>query len=193
MRFQLKKGGKMFLNIRKVRYLLAALITFGLFCNVYGEFSEGFESEESLKEWKESKIKEGNFEVSLDNKIKHSGNSSLNVKFDLTPEFNFYHFSRSHTVQPDTEYIISAYIKTDLNFRKVTFEIVDGRGYKHLCENAGYPKSTQGDWEKITAKFRTKPDTQKITVRLRKYGRKGEDTGLKGQLWLDDIILEKTE
>ena len=132
----------------------------------------------------------GTLRVDLDTVSTHSGSSSAKLSFDF--EENAQIFSPLQTVQvlPDTDYLLSAQVKTQLQCGTVHLEIQDGRGWKQLCK-ASARVGESHDWRRLAVLFRTTADTSAVRIGVRHAGSAGDQRPMKGLVWLDDVALVK--
>jgi hypothetical protein len=92
----------------------------------------------------------------------------------------------------DTEYRLSAFIKTELESGTIHLEVQDTRGWQ-VFTAVSNPLGGKTDWTKVNLSFRTTLATEAIVIGLRHVGRAKDGEPVKGQVWLDDVSLSAVD
>lgn len=146
--------------------------------------------EEGMSGWSSSVVRSpgGEANVSVDASAYHSGKASAGMTLDFREHAQVYCPVQTVQVFPDTDYLLSAWIKTSLASGSIHVELQDVRGWK-LFLAGSRPLGGQNDWTKVEIAFRTSLSTEGIVLGLRHVGRPGDGQPMKGQVWLDDVVL----
>ncbi|MCX6901585.1 MAG: DUF6259 domain-containing protein [Verrucomicrobia bacterium] len=148
--------------------------------------------EEGLRAWTVQGPRKGEgdrkVDVSVDRQVRHSGNGSVRLTLNFDQNAQFYTPTQTVAVFADTEYLLSACIKTALASNAIHLEVQDDRGWKMLSKGSA-PLSGQTDWTKVEVPFRTSLTTAAIRIGPRHIGRLGDKQPMKGNVWLDDVVL----
>lgn len=151
--------------------------------------------EEGLKDWELTSPRQGEGDqavgVALDPGVARTGANSARVNFQFEENGQIYCPVQTVEVQPDTDYLLSAYLKTDLSAGDVCIEVQDTRGWKRLCKSSARMVGVT-DWERVAVVFRATPETKAVRLGVRHVGSRGDACPLKGRVWLDDVTLAKT-
>lgn len=129
--------------------------------------------------------------TSLDTATVHSGRQSFKITFDGSP-VNYFHTNQVVSVQPNTAYLLSGYLKTQKlqSTEGVCLEVQDLRGWQYLA------RCTQGltetnNWTFVTISFRSLPETTQLRIFLRRRDDDQPSKPIKGIAWFDDLKLIK--
>lgn len=127
-------------------------------------------------------------DVGLDQQTCHTGTASLRLTVDYPENAEIFTPAQTVPVFADTEYVLSAFIKTDLTSGSIQLELQDARGWR-LLSYASPSLSGRQDWTRVELPFRTKRSTEAIRFSLRHVGRPGDRQPMQGSIWLDDVTL----
>jgi tetratricopeptide (TPR) repeat protein len=132
-------------------------------------------------------------QVGLDSNRQHSGSRSLRLLFQVPVRLDEIKVSQLVPVQPDTEYDLEAYVRTDnLNTASPPFiQIIDAVDQSVLAATAEAP-SGANDWQRVSCSFKTKPKSEAVILRIAR-GPCGEDGSCPafGIVWYDDFNLTR--
>ncbi|OGV62711.1 MAG: hypothetical protein A3K19_24400 [Lentisphaerae bacterium RIFOXYB12_FULL_65_16] len=152
----------------------------------------GFEA--GLEGWELASPRQGEGDqtvsVVLDASVARSGANSARLEFAFDENGQIYCPVQAVAVQPNTDYLLSAYLKTDLAAGDVRIEMQDVRGWKSLCQSSERVGGRR-DWERLTVAFRTPVDTTAVRFGVRHVGSPGDARPLRGLAWLDDVTLAR--
>jgi hypothetical protein len=126
--------------------------------------------------------------VSVDGQVRHTGGASARLTVDFEENAQIFTPVQTVSVFADTEYLLSAFLKTELESGLIHLELQDVRGWKLLSKGSA-PLSGRRDWTKVEVPFRTSLSTEAIRIGLRHMGRPGDKQPMKGRVWLDDVVL----
>jgi len=118
-------------------------------------------------------------------------NGILEISFNNPKAFNYYHSIKKSTVEPNTYYKLSGYIKTEglVDKNGVCLEVQDGRGWVKTHSSAVTEKiKGTKDWQYVEAIYGTLADAKAVNVIVRRVGDEGP---LKGRAFIKDVRLEK--
>jgi tetratricopeptide (TPR) repeat protein len=135
-------------------------------------------------------LQQPDISYSFDNTVAHSGKRSLRIEFDGNENLNFQHVFQYVPVRSETNYRLTAYLKTenissDSGFR---LEIVNPGN------NAALPTLTQdvkgtAPWTEVHAGVRTGINTNLLEIVVRRLPSGTLDNELSGMVWIDDVAL----
>jgi len=149
----------------------------------------GFEKEQVLGggfDWKIEKVPGA--EVSFDPSVAFEGKRSLKIVFDGKENVDFYHVYQFLPLKSDTEYVLSAYVKTEALTTKSGLKIeVVGVGQPLQ----GVSETLIGDnaWRELIVSFRTPAQLQGGLVRVRRDKTDKFDRYISGTIWIDNFQL----
>ncbi len=129
-------------------------------------------------------------DLAIDDSTAHTGKVSARLTLDFESRAQFFRPVQKVKLFPDTEYLLSAYVKTELTDGAVHLELQDVRGWKRLLKGS-FPLRGRSDWIKLDVPFRTSLTTEAVRIGLRHIGREGDKTPVKGRVWLDDVVLRE--
>ena len=115
----------------------------------------------------------------------------LEIKFIEPKTYNYYHSSQRVSVEPDTYYKLSGFIKTEnlVDDKGVSLEVQDGRGWTKTHSASGTQRIIESNgWQYVEAIYKTLPDANAVSVIARRIGEIGP---LKGKVYFKDVKLEK--
>ncbi len=148
--------------------------------------------EQGMKAWSFRSPRKGHGDrpaaVSIDKSVAHSGRASCRLDLNFDENAQIYCPVQTVKVFPDTEYLLSAYVKTDLQSGAIHIELQDVRGWKLLLKTSARLRGKQ-DWTKLEIPFRTTLTTEAVRIGLRHVGRRGDKLPLRGRVWWDDVRL----
>ncbi|OHD62967.1 MAG: hypothetical protein A2096_12780 [Spirochaetes bacterium GWF1_41_5] len=147
-----------------------------------------FEKPEDIKTWSLTGISNAKIELTQDKTEKKTGQFSLRIDLNTPEKVNFCHVVKHFPAKPDTSYVLTGWMKTELSSGEMTLEVQDSRGWKQFAAGGTYVKENS-DWTKISIKFKTKPDTDKIKIMMRRIQTTDREKAIIGKIWIDDIIL----
>lgn len=114
----------------------------------------------------------------------------LSVDFNEPKKFNYYHSNKNTSVEPNTYYLLSGYIKTEnmIDDQGVCLEAQDARGWNQTHSAACTTKVTgTTDWQYVDALYRTLPDARSVNIIARRVGETGP---LRGKAMFKDVQLQ---
>ena len=149
----------------------------------------GFESEKILGggfDWKIEKLP--GVEIAFDSSTSFEGKKSLKIVFNGKENVNFHHVYQFVPLKPDTEYILTANLKSQGVTTKsgIKLEIV---GVGPSLYKASEPLTGDNDWKELMVAFRTPPQSQGGLVRIRRENTGKFDRFISGTVWLDHVRL----
>lgn len=149
--------------------------------------------------------KEGNWTLwtrrgvmqSLDDQIAYHGRKSLRLEFFGGFDVHMYSKGQTVPVKPDTDYVLSWYVKSDAitsgsGPRIIVYDA--DRGWRHFSAAGDHVVGTT-PWQRKELAFRTPPETVKLRVELHRYGSDDwksvprTESLISGTAWLDMIQL----
>jgi len=152
----------------------------------------GFETETVLGggfDWRIGTI--AGAEVSFDHLIAFEGRSSLKIIFSGKENVDFHHVSQYVALKPDTDYVLKAYMKTDVVTTKsgLKMEVV---GVGPVFYRASEPLTGTNDWKELTVYFHNPTASQGVVVRVRRAQTDKFDRFISGTAWIDKVqIIER--
>jgi len=149
----------------------------------------GFESEKILGggfDWKIEKVPGA--EIAFDSSTSFEGKKSLKIIFNGKENVNFHHVYQFVALKPDTEYLLTANMKSQGVTTKsgIKIEIV---GIGPALYKASDALTGDNDWKELTVPFRTPPQSQGGLVRIRREKTEKFDRFISGTVWLDHVRL----
>jgi hypothetical protein len=130
-------------------------------------------------------------EVLVDDRVSHEGRSSLRITFDGSKNVYFHHAYQFVRWKPNTEYVLSAYLKTESVTTKsgVKLEVLGlNPAFRHTSE------SLRGDngWTLVSVRFLTPSGSLGGIVRIRRERTEKFDRFISGTAWIDGVQLRET-
>jgi len=149
----------------------------------------GFEKEKILGggfDWKIEKVPGA--EITFDSSTSFEGKNSLKIGFNGKENVDFAHVYQFVPLRPDTEYILTANMKSKgVTTRSgLKIEIV---GIGAALYKASEPLTGDNDWKEMVVPFRTPPQSQGGMVRIRREKTDKFDRFISGTVWLDGFRL----
>ena len=152
----------------------------------------GFEQNQILGggfDWKISKVP--GVEVSFDPSTAWEGKHSLKMVFDGKENVNFYHVHQYVAWRPNTEYVLTAHMKTQGITTKSGLK-VEILGVGPAFYKASEPLFGDHEWRELSISFRTPAQSQGGLVRIRREKTEKFDRYIRGTAWIDQVrLLEK--
>ena len=151
----------------------------------------GFEKEKILGggfDWKIEKVPGA--EITFDSSTSFEGKNSLKIVFNGKENVDFAHVYQFVPLKPDTEYILTANMKSKgVTTRSgLKIEIV---GIGAALYKASEPLTGDNDWKEMVVPFRTPPQSQGGMVRIRREKTDKFDRFISGTVWLDHVRLKE--
>lgn len=150
--------------------------------------------EDGLNQWSRTSLRKGEGDrlvgVAIDQQTFHSGKASARLAVDFEDNAQIYCPAQDIKVLPETDYLLVAYLKTELIAGTIHVELQDTRGWRHLCRMS-IRLSEKNDWQRIPLSFRTSKETTAVRIGLRHIGSANDKKPLKGRVWLDDLSLAR--
>jgi hypothetical protein len=134
-------------------------------------------------------------EISFDHTVAFEGRSSLRISFNGEENLDFHHVYQYVALKPDTDYLLTARMKTEAVTTKsgLKVEVVRvgpaSRWFRRTSESLTGDKA----WRKITVPFRTPPHSQGAIVRLRRTRTDKFDRYISGTVWVDNVQIKEKE
>ncbi len=148
--------------------------------------------EDGMKGWSFRSPRKGHgdrpVDLAMDKTVAHSGKTSARLTLNFDENAQFYCPVQKIAVFPDTEYMLSAYVKTELESGEIHVELQDVRGWKFLLKGS-MRLSGRNDWTKVEVPFRTTLTTEAVRIGLRHVGRAGDKQPVKGKVWWDYVAF----
>ncbi len=151
----------------------------------------GFEQEKILGggfDWKINKVP--GVEVSFDSSTAWEGKRSLKMVFNGKENVDFYHVYQYVPLRPDTEYVLTAYMKTQAITTKSGLK-VEILGVGSAFYKASDPLFGDNEWRELTIALRTPAPSQGGLVRIRREKTEKFDRYISGTVWIDHISLKE--
>ena len=137
-------------------------------------------------DWKIEKVP--GTEVSFDSSTVFEGKRSLKIVFTGKENVDFHHVYQFVPLKPDTEYVLSANMKTQAVTTKsgLKIEILGaGQGFHKDSETL----TGNNEWRKLVISFRTPATLQGGLVRVRRERTDKFDRYISGIAWIDHVSL----
>ncbi len=131
-------------------------------------------------------------QLDIDRQVVHSGQASMRLAVDFEENAQFYCPTQTVRVFPDTQYLLTARVRTELAAGKVHIEVQDARGWQLLLKQT-QQLGGRNDWTGVEVAFRTSFTTEAVRIGLRHVGRPGDNEPMRGRVWLDDVSLVERE
>lgn len=149
----------------------------------------GFEKEKILGggfDWKIEKV--SGAEVSFDPAVAFEGKRSLKIVFDGKENVDFYHVYQFLPLNPDTEYVLKANMKTQAVTTKSGLK-VEVTGIGQAFQTQSEALTGDNEWRELIVSFRTPAKMQGATVRVRREKTNKFDRYISGTVWIDNVRL----
>jgi hypothetical protein len=137
-------------------------------------------------DWKIEKV--AGTEVSFDPSTTFEGKRSLKIVFSGKENVDFRHVYQFVPLKGDTEYVLSANMKTQAVTTKSgpKIEVV---GVGPAFQKGSEILTGDNEWRKLIVSFRTPPSCQGAMVRIRRERTDKFDRYIRGTLWVDRVSL----
>jgi tetratricopeptide (TPR) repeat protein len=148
-----------------------------------------FEKDEVLGggfDWKIEKV--SGTEVSFDPSIAFEGKRSLRIVFTGRENVDFRHVYQFVPLKPNTEYVLSANMKTQAVTTKNGLRI-EVLGAGQAFQKGSETLTGDNDWRKLIVSFRTPASLQGGSVRVRREKTDKFDRYISGTVWIDHVSL----
>jgi hypothetical protein len=127
-------------------------------------------------------------EVSFDPSASLEGKRSLKIVFTGKENVDFHHVYQFVPLKADTEYVLSANMKTQAVTTKsgVKIEVL---GAGQTFQKGSETLTGDNDWRRLTVSFRTPPSCQGGLIRVRRERTDKFDRYIRGTIWIDHVSL----
>jgi tetratricopeptide (TPR) repeat protein len=132
-------------------------------------------------------------DISFDPSMAFEGKRSLKIVFTGKENVDFHHVSQLVALKPDTEYVLSANMKTQAVTTKsgLKIEVV---GIGQAFQKSSETLVADNEWRKLIVAFRTPASLQGGMVRVRREATEKFDRYISGTVWIDRVSLtEKSD
>jgi hypothetical protein len=137
-------------------------------------------------DWKIDKV--SGAEVSFDPSVALEGKRSLKIVFTGKENVDYYHVYQCVPLKPDTEYVLTANMKTQAVTTKSGLKI-EVRGTGQSFQAGSDPLTGDNGWRKLVIGFRTPANSQGGWVRVRRERTDKFDRYISGTVWIDHVSL----
>lgn len=137
-------------------------------------------------DWKIDKV--SGAEVSFDPSMAFEGKRSLKIVFTGKENVDFHHVYQFVPLKADTEYVLSANVKTQAVTTKSGLKI-EILGIGPAFQKGSETLTGDNDWKKLVVSFRTPPSCQGGLVRVRRERTDKFDRYIGGTVWIDHVSL----
>ncbi len=127
-------------------------------------------------------------EISLDPSVSFEGKRSLEIVFNGRENVDFQHVFQYVMLRADTDYVLTARIKTQAVTTKSGIKI-EVLGLNLAFSQTSDSLTGDNDWKEVSIHFRTPPGLRGGLVRLRREKTDHFDKFISGTVWIDDIRL----
>jgi hypothetical protein len=129
----------------------------------------------------------------FDTGVAHSGAQSLRISFDGRSNLDFQHLIQYVPVEPAHRYRFTAYLRSSVlsTDSGIRFMIADPRP-SALPQIFTVGVIGSQPWTQVETEFITGPETQVVSIVLRRTPSAKFDNKLKGTVWVDDVSLLPT-
>ncbi len=148
-----------------------------------------FEKEKTLGggfDWKIEKVP--GVEIVFDSSTSFEGKNSLKIVFNGKENVNFHHVYQFVPLKPDTEYVLTANMKSQGVTTKSGIKI-ETVGVGASFYRASEPLIGDNEWKELMVTFRTPAQCQGGLVRIRREKTDKFDRFISGTVWLDHVRL----
>ena len=127
-------------------------------------------------------------EISFDPSIAPEGKRSLKIVFTGKENVDFQHVSQAVALKPNTDYVLSANMKTQAVTTKsgVRIEVL---GAGQAFQKGSETLTGDNEWRKLIVRFRTPASLQGGVVRVRRETTDKFDRYISGTVWIDHVCL----
>jgi len=137
-------------------------------------------------DWKIEKVPGA--EVSFDPSVAFEGKRSLKIVFDGKENVDFYHVYQFVPLKSNTEYVLTANVKTQAVTTKSGLKIeVIGMGQAFQRQSEAL--TGDNEWRELIVSFRTPAQLQGGLVRVRRDKTDKFDRYIRGTVWIDNVRL----
>jgi hypothetical protein len=127
-------------------------------------------------------------EVSFDPSMAFEGKRSLKIVFTGKENVDFHHVYQFVPLKPDTEYVLSANMKTQAVTTKSGLKI-EVLGAGQAFHKGSETLTGDNEWRKMVIGFRTPASLQGGLVRVRRERTDKFDRYISGAVWIDHVSL----
>ena len=127
-------------------------------------------------------------EASFDSSIAFEGKRSLKIVFTGKENVDFHHVYQFVPLKPDTEYVLSANMKTQAVTTKSGLKI-EVLGAGQAFQKSSETLTGDNEWRKLVIAFRTPASLQGGVVRVRRERTDKFDRYISGTVWIDHVSL----
>ena len=127
-------------------------------------------------------------EVSFDPSISYEGKRSLKIVFTGKENVDFHHVYQFVPLKPNTEYVLSANMKTQAVTTKSGLKI-EVLGAGQAFQKGSESLTGDNPWKKLIVRFRTPASLQGGLVRVRREMTDKFDRYISGTVWIDHVSL----
>ncbi len=139
-------------------------------------------------DWKIGKA--SGVEISFDPSVVFEGKRSLKITFTGKENVDFQNVYQFVALKPDTEYVLSANVKTQAITTKsgLKIEILGvGQGFQKSSETL----TGDNEWRKMIISFRTPASLRGGLIRVRREKTDKFDRNISGTVWIDHVSLRE--
>ena len=137
-------------------------------------------------DWKIERVR--GMEVSFDPSMAFEGKRSLKIVFNGKENVDFQHIYQFVPLKADTEYVLSANMKTRAVTTKSGLKI-EVRGVGQAFHKDSETLTGDNEWKKLIVSFRTPASSQGGMVRVRRERTDKFDRYISGTVWIDHVSL----
>ena len=137
-------------------------------------------------DWKIEKV--SGTEISFDPSMAFEGKRSLRIVFTGNENVDFRHVYQFVPLKPDTEYVLSANMKTQAVTTKSGLKI-EVLGAGQTFHATSETLTGDNEWRKLIIRFRTPAPVQGGLVRVRREKTDKFDRYIGGTVWIDNVSL----
>ncbi len=129
-------------------------------------------------------------ETSFDDSVAFEGNRSLKIDFDGNENVNFHHVYQIVALKPDTDYVLTAYMKTKAVTTKSGLRI-EALGLGPSFHEMSDVLIGDNGWTQLTVPFHTPVDSQGGIIRVRRQKTNKFDRFISGTVWIDNVQIRE--
>ena len=129
-------------------------------------------------------------EISFDHTVAFEGKGSLKIAFDGKENVNFHHVYQIVALKPNTDYLLTAHMKTAAVTTKsgVKIEVL---GLGPAFHEASASLIGDNGWTKLTVPFQTPIHSQGGMIRVRRQKTDKFDRFISGTVWVDNVQIKE--